>query len=590
MWGLRRLGLFVLFIILSWVGLTALHKHLDPNNRTPAQVREDAYWISTSKNWLDRQACRWIGLCGLAHWHPDPAVRPWNKKRGDKRQGRDVQYVLNEGENGRDGQDGEDDDDRDLWDRIPGQGQRLKPGDWDGDTRVLKEVPQFVLDHAPLVHLYSDEQFWPSDIREHLAHVMPYNNMTDLNNTGFRPTVDNLHELNEGRKGAFVFLHSKDDVEERPEWLGSAYNKPVPYDDEDEDGEGENEDKEEDVPLDEISTGAVPSEEDLETWFDPYGPKHKISAPIPPTYQSQPQTANKTPPKKSSKEPYREALRRRSPILQKPGGYSPAPAVLVLVDKGSGILDAFWFYFYSYNLGTTVLGCRFGNHVGDWEHSLIRFHNGVPKAVFFSAHSGGLAYTYSAVEKGKGKGREGRPVLYSALGSHAMYAQPGSHPYVLPFGLLGDVTDRGPMWDPAHNYLAYHYNTSITHGADAKAFPEPSTDSNVPPPSSYSLQPSEPSLQRATNPSTLQMASALQPAANNPDAPMGWWWFAGHWGDKLYSLGDWRQWRFVGEYHYVSGPFGPRWKNLGRSKVCQSRGGCMIVDSLREGKGRSWLS
>jgi len=70
---------------------------------------------------------------------------------------------------------------------------------------------------------------------------------------------------------------------------------------------------------------------------------------------------------------------------------------------------------------------------------------------------------------------------------------------------------------------------------------------------------------------------------------MGWWWFSGHWGDKFYALGDVRQWRFVGQYHYVNGPFGPRWKNLGRSKVCQSHGECRIVDSLREGKGRSWI-
>lgn len=584
--SLRRGGLAVLLIIISWFGLTALHKHLDPNEHAPDELREDAFWIATSKNWLDRQACRWIGLCGLAHWHPDPAVRPWNKKREKNRQGRDVQHVLKE-------EGDEEDDDRDLWETIPGQGERLKPGDWDGDTRVLKEVPQFVLDHAPLVHLYSGEQFWPSDIREHLAHVMPYSNLTELNITGFRPTVDNLHQLNEGRKGAFVFLHSKDDVEERPEWLGSAYNKPIPYDDDEVDDDDDGEFKEEEIPLEEISSGAVPSEEDLETWFDPYGPKHKVAAPIPPTYQAQ------APPKKQNKETYREALRARSPALQKPGGYSPAPAILVLVDKGSGILDAYWFYFYSYNLGTTVLNIRFGNHIGDWEHSLIRFHNGVPKAVFFSAHSGGLAYSYSAVEKGKGKGREGRPVLYSALGSHAMYAQPGNHPYILPFGILADVTDRGPLWDPAQNYLAYHYNTSVTHGADAKSAPPPDPSTPNPPNNITDLDPLSPTDALSLKPSLSarlrthnlpleHMKSALQPAANTPDAPMGWWWFSGHWGDKFYALGDARQWRFVGQYHYVNGPFGPRWKNLGRSKVCQSHGECRIVDSLREGKRRSW--
>ena len=101
-----------------------------------------------------------------------------------------------------------------------------------------------------------------------------------------------LHQLNEGRKGAFVFLHSKDDVEERPDWLGSACNKPIPYDDDEE--EPEDSDEEEEPLLEEVSSGAIPSEEDLETWFDPYGPKHKVAAPITPTYQTAPAAKKQT--------------------------------------------------------------------------------------------------------------------------------------------------------------------------------------------------------------------------------------------------------------------------------------------------------
>lgn len=55
------------------------------------------------------------------------------------------------------------------------------------------------------------------------------------------------------------------------------------------------------------------------------------------------------------------------------------------------MLDAFWF-FYSYNLGQTVLGILFGNHVGDWEHCMMRFENGVPRGLYFSEHEGGQAY------------------------------------------------------------------------------------------------------------------------------------------------------------------------------------------------------
>lgn len=107
-----------------------------------------------------------------------------------------------------------------------------------------------------------------------------------------------------------------------------------------------------------------------------------------------------------------------------------------------------------------------------------------------------------------------------------MYATPGTHPYVLPLGLLHDETDRGPLWDPALNSLTYRYN----HTSD------------------------------------VLVASNL-----TPKAPTEWFFFNGHWGDKVYPIDDSRQYEFVGEYHYVSGPLGPRFKHLGRKKICQGR-------------------
>ncbi|TVY46720.1 Vacuolar protein sorting-associated protein [Lachnellula occidentalis] len=536
MFFLRRFLIAIVFIIASYAGLSALHKHLDPNKHKPDEAREDARWIATSQHWLDRTACRWMGLCGLAHYHPDPAAKSWSKKRAG-------QEILLEHEEDVYGE-------RIDWEEIIGGGGG--PSEWDGDERVLKDVPQFVLDHAPLVHLYSKEEFWPSDISEHISHITPYLNHTKMNTSRPRHNVHNLHELNSGNQGKAMFMHSKDDVEQRPDWLGSAYNKPIPYPDEDEE-------EEEEVETYTEFTDEKSKEIEKEFWFDPDAFAPKQAPPLSSSFRSQSQSTRRR--RISKKKSLKQ--KRTSPALPGPGGYSPAPAHLVLVDKGHGILDAFWFYFYSYNLGTTVLNVRFGNHVGDWEHSLIRFVDGVPKAVFFSAHSGGLAYAYNGVEKGKGKGRENRPVLYSALGSHAMYATPGKHPYVLPFGVLADVTDKGPLWDPALNYVAYHYNTSITHDQDAKSMPN-----------SLSIS---------------QMKDVLQPASCNPKAPMGWWWYKGHWGDKFYELGDFRQWRFVGQYHYVNGPYGPRYKNLGRSKPCQSGDRCTILESIEEGKGRSWV-
>lgn len=117
-----------------------------------------------------------------------------------------------------------------------------------------------------------------------------------------------------------------------------------------------------------------------------------------------------------------------------------------------------------------------------------------------------------------------KPVIYSAYGTHAMYAVPGVHSYVLPWGLLHDVTDRGPLWDPLLNSHTYTYD---------------------------------------------YLNDTLRASNVTPHAPTEWFYFNGHWGDKFYPLADSRQYRFAGQYHYVSGPLGPRFKNLGRRKVCQ---------------------
>ncbi|KAL8795008.1 MAG: hypothetical protein Q9195_002456 [Heterodermia aff. obscurata] len=366
-----------------------------------------------------------------------------------KPQNRPSQASLSE-DKSADDDEIDDDDEAYLYDT--GYDYKGGPEDWKHDNRTMNEIPQYVLDYAPLVYLFSGEQFWPCDIADHLNHVTPNLNYTPILSRTNNLNLTNLDTLNEYDDGRFVYLKSDDNVEERPDWLGGQKN--------------------------------IPNQPD-EQLQSPHPHRRKPSDP-----------------------------RDQQPPI---GGRSSAPAVLVTVNKGHGIVDAFWFYFYSYNLGNKVLNIRFGNHIGDWEHSLIRFQHGEPKIVFFSEHFFGQAYTYAAVEK---IGR--RPVVYSAVGTHANYATSGLHPYILPLGLLHDETDKGPLWDPAMNCMKYTYDVR--------------NDSLTP---------------------------------EFKDAPTEWFFFNGHWGDKLYPLDDRRQYEFAGQYHYVTGPLGPRFKHLGRRKVCQ---------------------
>jgi hypothetical protein len=478
--------------------------------------REEAGWIKTSRYWLDRKCCRWLGVCGGQHMHlisekdlfghrPKP---PRNHKLVDQRPKQEWQDAWADGND--------------------------RPEDWADDERVLREIPDYVMEYAPLVHLYSGEQFWPCDIAEHLYHITPTLNYTPVQSAQRHPTLQDLDGLNRWDRGRWVYLTSNDNVEERPEWLEGEKNIPRGPTSPD-DQLVDNEDWVH-TPGRTYMQSVKDALADVKEWFAPDldgfeqnddfqmtasgGQPNKSKPPRHPHHELKRSTTSS--PKHNDHAPLR-------------GGRSDAPAVLVTVNKGHGIVDAFWFFFYSFNLGNVVLNVRFGNHVGDWEHTAIRFQHGEPKAVFFSEHNFGSAYSYEAVEKiGK------RPVIYSAYGTHAMYALPGTHPYILPWGILHDLTDRGPLWDPALNSHLYTYDFKN---------------------------------------------QTLRSSTRTPNAPIEWFDFAGHWGDKFYPLGDKRQYRFAGQYHYVNGPLGPKFKNLGRKKICQGpeSSPCVIKNWLGSG-------
>ncbi|KAK4012057.1 hypothetical protein OUZ56_021158 [Daphnia magna] len=167
-------------------------------------------------------------------------------------------------------------------------------------------------------------------------------------------------------------------------------------------------------------------------------------------------------------------------------------------------IDVVYHTFYPYNRGKQVcIGIStgkekekclgnvesFGHHVGDWEHVTLRFQNGKPHIIYLSVHNFGAYYVWnesagffqlhkgeSPKEKAARRGRRRKfardlqvtfptvlhvsgkhPVLYSANGSHGIWAGPGKHTYST-FPLLEDFTDQGVAWNTWENLVVIPWN------------------------------------------------------------------------------------------------------------------------------------
>ncbi|KAK2033156.1 vacuolar protein sorting-associated protein 62 [Colletotrichum zoysiae] len=217
------------------------------------------------------------------------------------------------------------------------------------------------------------------------------------------------------------------------------------------------------------------------------------------------------------------------------------PCVVILVHKNERDLDAFYFYFYSYNEGpniTQVLepfdhivkgpkaasGMHFGDHVGDWEHNMIRFRDGKPVGIYFSQHVDGSSYDWDASELSK---TDGRPIVYSARGSHANYPTPGDQ---IHNAVLVDYCDEGKRWDPVLSAYFYRFE-----------------------PKSFTL-------------TRLDPPGQLPPSPPQPSNLTSFFYYSGRWGDVSYPDSDPRQ-ETVPRFklkRFQSGPTGPRHKHLVR--------------------------
>jgi hypothetical protein len=46
---------------------------------------------------------------------------------------------------------------------------------------------------------------------------------------------------------------------------------------------------------------------------------------------------------------------------------------VIVNDRGNDTVDVFYMYFYAFDYGGFYVGQDIGNHIGDWEHNMIRF-------------------------------------------------------------------------------------------------------------------------------------------------------------------------------------------------------------------------
>jgi hypothetical protein len=88
-----------------------------------------------------------------------------------------------------------------------------------------------------------------------------------------------------------------------------------------------------------------------------------------------------------------------------------------------------YWYFYFYNEANRTAG--FGKHEGDWEmvQILIEDDDETPDVAVYAQHDYADWRSWNGVEKAPDSG-DATPIVYSALGSHASYFTPGTHPTV----------------------------------------------------------------------------------------------------------------------------------------------------------------
>jgi len=125
-----------------------------------------------------------------------------------------------------------------------------------------------------------------------------------------------------------------------------------------------------------------------------------------------------------------------------------------------GGYDVQYWFFYPYNGKVRGLA---GAHEGDWEHMTVRVDSGGTRVdrIYLSAHEGGTWYVPSCLRQTS----DGRPIVYSALDSHATYRGPGSPPPEAS-QILDRTSDGGDVLDCSTSWVNVGELAAPLNGAD----------------------------------------------------------------------------------------------------------------------------
>lgn len=145
------------------------------------------------------------------------------------------------------------------------------------------------------------------------------------------------------------------------------------------------------------------------------------------------------------------------------GNQQSARCYAFWTEKDFNNIDLSYWQYCPYNLGKTVVGSEFGNHVGDWEHITVRLskftYGGVdyirPTLVAVPYHSSISFYTWNEMPKISGTDHL---IVYSAKNSHGMWKDPGNHVYQdIVVAQLTDVCSAGTAMDCWNILNTYEY-------------------------------------------------------------------------------------------------------------------------------------